>query len=46
METSNVPDAELKTLVLRMFNELRLSIDKLSENLIKVIGNINVEIKT
>ena len=32
METSNLPHAEFKTLVIRMFNELRGRIDELSEN--------------
>ena len=31
METSNLPGAEFKTLVIRMFNELR-EVDGLSEN--------------
>ena len=32
METSNLPDAEFKTLVTRMLNELRGRINQLSEN--------------
>ena len=39
METSNLPDAELKTLVIRLLKELRGRIDELSEN-------FNKEIKT
>ena len=32
METSKLQDAELKTLVVRMLNELRGRVDELSEN--------------
>ena len=35
METSNLLDAEFKTLVIRMLNELRERVDELSENLSK-----------
>ena len=38
MEASNVPDAEFKTLVIRMLNAL-------SENFYKKIGNIKTEIE-
>ena len=38
METSNLPDAEFKTLVLRMLNELRGKRDDLSENFNIEIG--------
>ena len=31
METSNLPDTEFKTLVIRIFSELRGRIDKLSD---------------
>ena len=40
METSNLPDAEFKTLVTRMLNELRGIVHKLHENINKEIGNI------
>lgn len=33
MEASNLPDNEFKTLVVKMFNELRGRIDRFSENL-------------
>ena len=36
METSNLPDAEFKTLVIRMFNDL-------SKNFNKRIGNLKME---
>ena len=32
METSNLPDIEFETLVIRMLNELRGRINQLSEN--------------
>ena len=42
METSNLPDAEFKTLVIRVFSELRGRVDELIENLNnKEIQNIN-----
>ena len=37
MEASNLPDTELKTLVIWMLNELRGRTDKLSENFTKEI---------
>ena len=40
METSNLSDAEFKTLVMRMFKELRGRVNDLSENFNKDIGNI------
>ena len=40
MEAIDLPDAKLKTLVVRMFKELRGKIDELSENIHKKIGNI------
>ena len=46
MKTHNQPDAEFKTLVIRMFNELSGRVDKLSENFNKEIGNIKTEIDT
>ena len=45
METSNLPDADFKILVIRMLNELRGRIQELSENFNKEIGNIKIEIK-
>ena len=45
METSNLPDAELKTLVIRMLGELQGKGDKLSENFNKKVGNIKSELK-
>ena len=45
METSNLPDAEFKALVIRMVNELRGRVDELSEDFSKEIGNIKVEIE-
>lgn len=33
MESSNLPDTELKTMVIRMLNKLRGRIDEFSENL-------------
>ena len=32
METSKVPDADFKTLVIRMLSELKERVDELSEN--------------
>ena len=46
METSNLPDAEFKTLVIRMLNELRGRVDELSENFNKEIENIKWKWKT
>ena len=37
MESSNLTDAEFKTLVIKMLNELRGRIDELSENFNKEI---------
>ena len=49
METSNLPDAEFKTLFIRMLNEHRARVDELSKNFNKVIGkeigNIKMEIE-
>ena len=44
METSNLPDAEFKTLAIRMLNEFRGRVEKLSENFNEEIGNIKMEI--
>ena len=41
METNNLPDAEFKTLFIRMLSELRERVDELSENLNKEIKNKN-----
>ena len=46
METSHLLDKEFKTLVIRMLNELRGIVDKLSENFKKYIENIKTEMKT
>ena len=46
METSNLPDAEFKTLVIRMLSVLMGGVEKLSENLNKEIGNIKIKIST
>ena len=43
METSNLPDAEFKTLIVRMLNELRGRTDEVSEHFSKEIGNIKME---
>ena len=37
MESSNITDAEFKTLVIKMLNELLGSVDKFSENFDKEI---------
>ena len=42
METSNLLDAEWKTLVIRMLSELRGRVDELSEN----FNNIKKDMKT
>ena len=44
METSNLSDVELKTLVIRILNELRGRVDELSENFNEEIENIKMEI--
>ena len=43
MEISNLLDAKLKTLVIRMINELRGRVNELSENFNKEIRNIKTE---
>ena len=45
MESSNITDAEFKTLVIKMLSEHRGRIDELSENFNKEIENIKVEIE-
>ena len=42
METSNLPDAEFKILVISMLNELR-RVEELGENFNEEIGNTKVE---
>ena len=37
METSNLPDEEFKTLIIKMLNELRESLEDLIKNFNKVI---------
>ena len=44
MKTSNIPEAELKTVVVRMLNEHRGKVDELNENFNKEIGNRKMEI--
>ena len=44
METSNLPDAEFKTLVIRMLSELRGRVYKLNQNFNKEIVNIKTGI--
>ena len=44
MEKSNLLDAVFKTMVMRMLNEFRRRVDKLSEDVNKKIGNIKVEL--
>ena len=46
MDTSNLPDTDFKTLVIRILNELRRRVDELSENFIKEIGNIIIEVES
>ena len=43
MKTSNLTDAEFKTLVISMLGKLRGRIDQLSENFNKKIENIKME---
>ena len=45
METSNLPDGELKILIIRMHNELKGRGNELSENFNKEIKNIKVDIE-
>ena len=42
MEMNNLPDAEFKTLVVRMFSELRERVGELSGNFNKEIENIKM----
>ena len=43
METSNLPNAEFKTLIIRMLSEFRGTEDELSENFNKEIRNTKIE---
>ena len=43
MESSNLTDAEFKTLVIKMLNEFRGSIDEFSENFNKDIKKKNIK---
>ena len=45
MESSNLTDAAFKTLVIKMFNELRGRVDELSENFNKEIENIKMDME-
>ena len=45
IESNNLTDAEFKTLVIRVLNEHKGSLDELSENLNKEIKNIKMEIE-
>ena len=45
METSNLPDAEFKALVIRMLNELGRRIEELSENFNEEIEDIKMVIE-
>ena len=45
METSNLPDVEFYTLVIRMLNELRGRVRELSENFNKELGSIKTELE-
>ena len=40
METSNLPDSEFKTLIIRMLNEFRGQVHELSENFNKKIESV------
>ena len=43
METSNLPDIEFKTLVIRMLNDLRGRVEEQSENFGKEIVKTNMK---
>ena len=45
MESSNLTDAEFKTLIIKMLNEILVNIDKFSVNFSKEIKNIKMEMK-
>ena len=46
MEATQTPDAEFKTMVIRIVKDLREKVDDLSENLNKQRESINKDIKT
>ena len=45
MESSNLTNAEFRTLVIKMLNELMGSVDEFSENFNKEIKNIKIEME-
>ena len=45
IKKNNIPDAEFKTLVIRMLKELKGRVDELSENFYKEMENITMEIE-
>ena len=45
MESSNITDAEFKTLVINKLNKLRGSVNKLGENFNKELKSIKMEMK-
>ena len=45
VEMSNLKDAEFKTLVIRMLNELKGRVDELSENFNREVENIKMEME-
>ena len=45
MEASNLPDAEFKTLIIKILNKLRERVDELSENFNKDIENTKKEME-
>lgn len=44
MEKNNLPEAEFETLIIRILNELKGTVDELSENFNKETGNIKMGI--
>ena len=45
IELKNLTDAEFTTLVIKLLNELKVSVDELKENFNKEIRNIKMEIR-
>ena len=45
METGNLPNAQFKTLMIRMVNEQGGGVDELHENFKKEIGDIKMELE-
>ena len=45
MESSNLTDAEFKTLIIKMLNKLRGNIDEFSENFNKEVKNIKIDME-